>query len=180
MRLALVLLFALVCAAPAFAQDVPDWWASHVDFVSRDGGTWRTANQAADDNPETPDAFGMEWQAHDGGMRLTGRLYGLRGGEEIAQYWTYVEFWHPGENRVVIEQWHPAGLYGTGETTSLGGNRFQVEQTFWLPDGRSWREGHRNIEDGDVYDTETFDIDEEGNWLPGTPYLWTRVTSDAG
>ncbi len=180
----LILVFSFVVAACATsveaqqapAHTMPDWWVAHVDFMSRDGGVWIAPNPGNEANPEQPDAFGMHWRADNGGHVLIGRLYGIENGEETQEYWTFREFWHPGERRVILEQWGGAGVYGVGET-KMEGNRGTVEQTFWLPDGRDWKEGHRTIEDGDAYVTDQFDIDAEGNWTPNGSYTWRRAPS---
>ncbi|MGE0046492.1 MAG: hypothetical protein AB7T08_12105, partial [Hyphomonadaceae bacterium] len=80
--------------APAAAAAPPQWWADHVNFITRDGGVWVTPNAATD--AAGPDAYAMEWRTANEGRVLSGRLYGLREGREIAEYWTFREFWHPG------------------------------------------------------------------------------------
>jgi hypothetical protein len=177
LALILVLLTA-ACATPARAQQathtMPDWWIAHADFMSRGSGVWVAPNPANDADPSQPDAFAMEWRAANNGHVLIGRLYGIEAGEPLPDFWTFREFWHPGEQRVVLEQWGGPGVYGTG-TTTMEGNRAIVEQTFWLPDGRDWKEGHRTVEDGDTYVTDQFDIDAEGNWTPNGTYTWRRA-----
>lgn len=177
---ALAACFALIaCATPVEAQQqgaLPGWWTVHVDFMSRDGGTWVAPNPANESDPGQPDAFGMQWRAVSGGHALVGRLYGIEAGAETTEFWTYREFWHPGERRAILQQWGFSGVYGVGET---GGETAhdQLEQTFWLPDGRSWRDGHRVVEDGDTYVTHQFNIDDANNWTPNGSYTWTRQRS---
>lgn len=176
LALVLATAFALL-AAPAQAQSgptLPDWWVAHVDFMSRDGGTWVAPNPANESDPSQPDAFGMEWRASNQNHVLTGRLYAIENGQAQPDFWTYREFWHPGERRALLEQWGGPGVYGVGEAR-LEDNRGRVEQTFWLPDGRSWKEGHRTVEEGDVYVTDSFDIDADGNWTPNGSYTWARA-----
>jgi hypothetical protein len=56
--LALFALGLLACASPGAAEETaagpPDWWASHVDFMSRDGGAWITPNPDAANDPAAP------------------------------------------------------------------------------------------------------------------------------
>lgn len=172
-------LFVPACAsASAYAQPAgpPAWWVAHVEFVSRDGGVWVSPNPQGENDPDAPDAFAMHWRRANDGYALLGRLYGLRNGEEIAEYWTFIEFWHPGERRAVVQQWSAAGAYGVGESRWENGEGVLV-QTFWLPDGRSWREGHRNRENGDEYVTHAFDISETGEWTSKDPRVWRRSGS---
>jgi len=167
---------ALGQTTPAQPNSLPDWWKAHVDFMSRDGGTWIAPNPANDKDPSQPDAFGMEWRASNDGHLLSGRLYAIEGGQAQPDFWTYREFWHPGERKAVLEQWGGPGVYGVGETTAPERpDHGYVEQTFWLPDGRSWREGHRNREEGDTYVTDSFDIEADGSWKPNGSFTWTRV-----
>ncbi|MGD9964937.1 MAG: hypothetical protein AB7T59_00275 [Hyphomonadaceae bacterium] len=161
-------------ASTPVTATLPQWWVDHVAFISRDGGVWVTPNATTD--PNAPDAFGMEWRASNEGRVLTGRLYGLRNGQEIAEYWTFREFWHPGEQRAIVQQWGGPGLYGVGESRWENGEGV-LDQTFWLPDGRSWREGHRNRENGDAYETVAFDIDAAGVWTPKDARTWRRLQS---
>jgi hypothetical protein len=178
--LALLTLGLLACASPPVAAQptgLPNWWSAHVAFMSRDGGVWITPNPAGEDDPNAPDAYGMEWRAVAEGHGLVGRLYGVEAGREIAEYWTFREFWHPGERRVLAQQWGATGAYGVGETTSTGPDRGEIDQTFWLADGRSWRwrEGHRTREDDDVYVTEVYDISADGVWTLRNSNTWARV-----
>lgn len=152
----------------------PDWWGEHVRFMSADGGTWVTPNAKAE-KPDDPDAYAMTWTAASAGRLLNGRLYGLKDGREVAEYWTFKEFYHPGEGRVVVQQWSSWGVYGEGETTCPAPNRGQLDQTFWLADGRHWREGHRTLENGDEYVTEVYDIDADGKWSLRDSNTWKRA-----
>jgi hypothetical protein len=177
-----VCLALLACASPGAAQQqashsMPAWWVAHVDFMTRAGGVWIAPNPGNEADPAQPDAFAMQWRASNDGHVLAGRLYGIENGAETSEFWTFREFWHPGERRAVIEQWGGPGVYGVGETT-MEGNRGEVEQSFWLPDGRSWREGHRTVEDGDSYVTDQFDIDADGVWTPNGSYTWRRAPAE--
>lgn len=160
-------------------QALPEWWQEHVEFMTRDGGTWVTPNPDVTEESWSPDHYGMEWQASNNGTMLRGRLYGLRDGEIVGEYWTFAEFWHPGERTVVIEQWNSFGGYGVGETRSLGENQGEVEQTFFTVNGQSRRNGHRTVEDGDRYLTQTFAIDEDGSWTHTGGFDWNRVDMES-
>lgn len=166
-------------STPSFAQapaeTMPAWWTEHVAFMSANGGTWLAPNPPGERDPNIPDAFGMEWRSVNEGHGLIGRLYGVEAGREASEYWTFREFYHPGERRIILEQWGGPGVYGVGETTAPAPNRGQVEQTFWLPDGRSWREGHRTEENGDEYLTQAFDIGADGQWILSNSTAWRRV-----
>lgn len=178
-----ILCFWLVaCASPGATQQQstvapPAWWTAHVDFMTRGGGAWLAPNPAGESDPNAPDMFGMEWRAVNDGRGLVGRLYGVEAGRETVEFWTYREFWHPGERRILLQQWGGPGVYGVGETTSSAPNRGAVDQTFWLPDGRAWREGHRTEEEGDVYVTESYDITAAGDWQLSNSTTWRRVSN---
>ncbi len=157
------------------AAQLPAWWVDHVEFISRGGGRWLTPNPPGEHDPNVPDAFGMEWRAASNGYLLIGRLYGVENGVEATEYWTFREFWHPGEGRAIVQQWGESGAYGVGESRWENGEGL-LEQTFWLPDGRSWRTGHRNQEMGDEYLTLSFDIDAEHNWTLEDRRVWRRTS----
>lgn len=178
---AYALLGFLLWSNAASAQQthsMPAWWTAHVDFMSRHGGVWEAANPANESDPSQPDAFRMQWSASNENHVLTGRLFGVEAGQAQGDFWTFKEFWHPGERRAVLEQWGGPGVYGAGETT-MEGARGRVEQSFWLPDGRVWREGHRTLENGDEYVTDQFDIGADGSWTPNGSFVWRRVREQA-
>jgi hypothetical protein len=179
---ALSAFIVLWSSATSFAQapgsSPPDWWASHVAYMTRDGGLWRTPNPQANADANAPDAFEMEWRAVNEGTGLIGRLYGIDIDQEGVEFWTFREFWHPGERRVIFEQWGGPGVYGAGETRASAPNRGEIDQTFWLPDGRSWREGHRTVEGEDGYLTEVYDIDAAGGWTLRNASVWQRVRAN--
>lgn len=166
---------ALAGSAESARADPPAWWPAHVEFMTRGGGTWETPAPAPANGAQAPDAYGMQWKPVNDGAGLVGRLYGVRAGRETDEYWTFREFYHPGRGVVIIEQWGGSGVYGLGETTAPSANRGETDQTFWLPDGRAWREGHRTIEDGERYHTEVFDIDADGTWTRRDGNVWQRV-----
>ncbi|MCB9917077.1 MAG: hypothetical protein H6832_01580 [Planctomycetes bacterium] len=182
--LAIAAAFLVSCAtkqlalAPATAAP-PDWWREHVRFMCADGGAWITPNPQAPEAPGGPDAYGMTWTRASHGRLLTGRLYGLKEGREVAEYWTFNEYYHAGEGRVIVQQWSSWGAYGEGETTSPAPNRCQLDQTFWLADGSSRREGHRTMENGDEYETQIYDIDAEGKWSLRDSNTWRRAQRSA-
>ena len=152
----------------------PAWWRAHVAYMSEGGGQWRTPNPDASAAPNAQHEFGMEWRSVNDGRGLVGRLFGIEDGREMQEYWTFREFWHPGERRAILQQWGGPGVFGAGETLTLAPDRGQVDQTFWLPDGRSWREGHRTHEGADAYATEVYDIDAAGVWTLRTTNVWRR------
>ena len=103
------------CATPSAAQPAaaaapPAWWAAHVGYMTEGGGVWRTPNPAGANDPAQPDAFQMEWRAVNDGRGLIGRLYGIEAGRETTEFWTFREFFHPGERRVLVLQWGGPGV----------------------------------------------------------------------
>lgn len=175
--LIVALTVAMASSAACAGVAPPAWWPGHVDFMTRGGGTRVTPNPAGADDAAVPDAYGMQWTSVNDGTGMTGRLYGLEDGRETAEFWSFRAFFHPGRGVVVVEQWGGPGLYGRGETTASAPGRGETDQTFWLPDGRAWREGHRSLEDGDTYQTEVFDIGADGVWTRRDANVWQRVVS---
>lgn len=172
-RLGAACLASLLLTGPARAAP-PGWWAGHVDYISREGGTWVTPNPAAAGDPAAPDSFGMTWTATNDGYGLSGRLYGLKDGREVAEFWTFREFYHPGDGRIIFEQWGGPGAYGLGETVMTGPGAFRIDQTFWLADGRNWRERHEAAEGPGGYETRVFDIGAKGELTVQGLSLWRR------
>jgi hypothetical protein len=108
---------------------------------------------------------------------MTGRLFGIADGEVSVDYWEFREYWHPGREEVVVEQFGWGGVVGIG-TMWLEGEQTVSEQEFIAPDGRRWRAGHRSrFEGASIYVTDSFDI-KDGIWTERRSYTWSRTNVD--
>lgn len=180
MRLFVLLAAALLWLAPfvpAAAQaqaqgGIPDWFRADLAAMTRDGGRWVADNS----NPDEPwDRWVMEWTLAPDGTSMTGRLFGISDGRESEDFWQFRQFWHPAEEKAVVMQWGAGGMVGTGEMVSTGEGRGMLDQTFWTPDGRSFRVGHTWRNSGDERVTEQYDVPPgESAWRLNHVLAWRR------
>jgi hypothetical protein len=185
---ALALCATLLAAAPAspprqdaVAQDpsesaaAPAWFRANLAFTMEGGGRWVTDNAAYRSDQEPSDAYGQEWTWGLGQQSITGRLFGLRDGEEVGTFWEFRLFWHPGERRAVLQQFGADGTLLLGTVEPTGEHTHRSEQERFAPDGSRGAVGHEsvNAEDG-THVTRSFDIAADGTWTPRRSYTWHR------
>ena len=162
----------VLLAVPALGA-VPGWFQHHMEYMAAEGGRWITSNAPWVSDDEPFDAYGMEWSFSRTGTSLVGRLYGFRDGEEVATFWTFQEFWHPGENRAVVTQIGLGAQVGTGVIDSVGVNETRAVQTFYYMEGVTEQIGHLAVETDSLV-TTSFSIDEDGTWTERRRYVWHR------
>ena len=150
---------------------MPDWARAHLQGMVRGSGRWIASNAEYMSADEPADAYGMEWQWTLGQQGLRGRLFGLRNGQEIGTYWEFRTYWHPGERRLVADQYGGNGTYGTGTITHRGDDEFEVDQTFYQPDGSTFRALHRTLHEPTRHVGSSFNW-IEGEWQPRRSYTW--------
>ena len=155
----------------------PAWYLEEIALLTAGTGRWVTDNARYRSDEEPFDAYVTEWVAGFGGTTLTGRLYGLQGDEASVDFWEFRQYWHPGLQQVVVEQ------FGWGSRVGLGtawreGDVTHSRQTFYAADGSSSEQGHRSsFPDDDTHVTESFDI-EGDDWTSRRTYTWHRDTDD--
>lgn len=149
----------------------PTWFLQHIGFLTQ--GRWITDNDAYQSENEPFEQYGMEYEAGLGGLRVRGRLFGLVDGKEVATFWEFLTVWHPAENRVLAYQFGADGTYAVGPVIATGKHSHRTEQTFWRPDGSSWRTGHETEEGSDgSFVTRSYDIAADGSWQASRVYTW--------
>lgn len=157
--------------APPESAAIPDWvlvsWEQHV-------GTWVADNSAYQDDVDTVDAYATEWRWGLGNKSLVGRLYGIEDGREVATFWEFREYWHPGEGRLIAMQFSGNGTVGIGPSERTGDGAMEILQTFHSPSGHVFRVGHRSTLKGDELTTRSFDVSEDGVWTDRRTYVWHR------
>lgn len=142
-------------------------------------GAWTADNAAYQSDDEPFDAYRLEWTREAGGGFLQGRLFGLREGERVGPFWTFVQFWHPGEQRLVVQQFGAGGVVGLGAVEPDGEHVTRLVQTLWAPDGSPSQTGHRTERLGpDAHQGRSFAIGADGVWTPQRSYRWERVPDD--
>jgi hypothetical protein len=103
---------------------------------------------------------------------MTGRLFGLRDGREIATYWQFLIYWHPARQVAVILQVSASGVVGEGTIRQREGGTV-AEQEFHSMDGGSRRIRHES-EVGPMERRDRSSDWVEGSWRPGRSYTWRR------
>lgn len=171
-RLAYLLFFLCLDAA---AQP-PKWYHDYLAGLAPDTGAWIAENAAYRSDAEPSDAYGLEWHWGLGRQSVTGRLFGLIDGEETGTYWEFRIFWHPGDHRVVVQQFGSDGTFGTGILYMVGDDKERLEQTFYAPDGSANRAGHETALGPDIRSGFSFDIHPDGGWQARRQYDW-RLTA---
>ncbi|MGH9318352.1 MAG: hypothetical protein ACRD3V_00450 [Vicinamibacteria bacterium] len=137
-------------------------------------GVWTADNSRFKGADEPTDVYAIEWKWGLGRQTLTGRLYGLREGEEVGTFWEFREFWHPGEGQVLTAQFGAGGIYGVGPNEHRADGTSEMLQTFYDPSGLTTRVDHRSELNGDVHITRSFDVGADGQWTPRREYIWKR------
>ncbi len=148
-------------------SDIPEWFARHMEYLTQESGIWIADNSEYKSDSEPYEAYGIQWQWGFNKKSIKGRLYGIKEGKDIGSFWEFHTFWHPGENRVIANQYGSDGTFGTGSMTPK-----ELEQTFFNPDGSSYKSGHRSEIKGDTQHSRSFRISEHGEWVPLRFYIW--------
>ncbi|HNR78396.1 MAG TPA: hypothetical protein PKM48_14780 [Parvularculaceae bacterium] len=175
-------LFAAALAAatigfgPALAQQAPpQWYLDDIKALSAAGGRWIADNAQYKNEQEQFESYATEWRSEFDGHTMSGRLFGFKDGKETSfDFWSFRQYWHPGRNEAVVEQFGWGGALGVGPLTENDGGTMS-DQTFYNADGSVTRVGHKSrFLDENTYLTESFDI-VDGEWKPRRSYQWKRV-----
>ena len=152
---------------------LPQWYEDQIAFMTQQSGRWIADNSQYKSETEPFDAFGMEWTPGIGGKSLKGRLFALRDGQEVATFWEFRTFWHPGEKEVVILQFGGNGVVGPGTVTSEGPGKTRSVQEFFRPDGGSTKVLHESEQqEGGIRITRAYDLAPDGATIPRRTYIW--------
>ncbi|NJM53120.1 MAG: hypothetical protein HC846_06840 [Blastocatellia bacterium] len=164
---------------PRNAETVmPKWLTEHFEFLVSGKGRWVADNSKFKSEREPFDEYGMEWTWGLGKKSLKGRLFALRDKKELGTFWEFIIFWHPSQRKVIAQQFNGGGIYGEGEmkmNESEGKSVIELEQTFYGPDGASWKQRHQNIDGTDDFQGQSFNF-IEGKWSPDRIYIWKRAS----
>ena len=174
-----ILMTALALASPgtspAPAGDVPAWLREHMAAITGGTGTWRADNGSYRTEAEPFDAYLTEWRWGIGRRSMVGSLFGLQGERRVGPFWEYRLFWHPGEDRAVMQQWGADGTVGIGELHPTGAGH-RSEETLHQPDGSRVHSRHESTVEGDRWATRTF-LREGDAWRDNRSYVWERVAA---
>jgi hypothetical protein len=161
------------------AESMPKWLQDHFKYLTFGSGRWIADNAKFKSENEPFDEYGTEWTWGVGKKSIRGRLFALKEGKEVAEFWEYRVFWHPAEMRAVFEQFGAGGVFGTGEMrvvqTAECKSENNVELTFYGPDGASWKDLHKLWESPSEHTTISFDL-KEGSWQAKRRYVWKKAS----
>lgn len=152
----------------------PEWFLQEIAALTAGTGRWIADNSEYKSEQEPYDAFGTEWRASFDGTTMSGRLFGIKNGKEIGNFWEFRQYWHPERREATLEQFGWGGTIGIGKMWHEG-DTTKSDQTFYTIDGVASRSGHvSSFPDSDTYVTGSFDI-EADEWTPRRTYTWRRT-----
>lgn len=158
-------------SAAAGAQP-PEWLVDHMEHMTQGSGIWIADNSEYKSDQEPMDAYATEWKWGLGRKSITGRLYGIQDGKETGTYWEFRTFWNPVEEKVYAYQFGAGGAVAKGEATFTETGFLRIEQTFYNPDGTTAGVGHKSKDLPGIHETQSFDINEKGEWVKRRFYRW--------
>lgn len=150
------------------ASAVPTWFRTSLAELAQGSGRWIADNARHRSDGEPFDAYGIEWRWGLGKQSLTGRLFGLQEGKEVADFWEFRIYWDGAGGTGVIEQFAGHGVVGRGALVGFGDGTL-TDQTFTDAQGRQWRELHHSWFERDTHVTQSFEW-KDGAWLPKRTY----------
>lgn len=154
------------------ATPAPQWYLDDIAFLTRDGGRWAADNSQYQGDDDPFDAYVIEWKAGYA-YSMSGRLFGLKDGEETGDFWEMFQYWDPGKGEAVVTQFGFGKAVGLGRAWVEDGVSMS-EQRFYAPDGSISGIGHKaRNPDANTHVTESFDI-VDGAWKPRRTYTWKR------
>ena len=169
----LLLSVGLRAAEPATAPAsgaLPGWYQTEIDSLSQGSGRWVADNSAFRSEQEPFEQYVVEWRKASDQRGLTGRLFGISGGKESADFWSFRIYWDAAANGAVIQQFAGFGAVGIGSLVGFAGATLS-DQSFTAPDGRTWREMHHSWFEGEVHVTRSLEW-REGSWSAKRTYRW--------
>ena len=180
-KLAIGLVALLVTSAAVYSDEAeppnapPAWFLEEIATLTAGSGVWIADNAKYKSENEPYDAYGTEWRSAFNGMSMSGRLYGIIDGKEVAEFWQFRQYWHPGRKEAVVEQFGWGGTVGIGNAWHEAG-KTKSDQSFYATDGSVNRSGHvSHFADDSTHVTASFDIVDD-EWQPRRVYTWLRDT----
>jgi hypothetical protein len=152
----------------------PDWFVKHMRWLVEGSGRWTTDIAEGRGEDEPYDEYGVEWRWGLGQRSLQGRLFAIVDGIEVASFWEYRLYWHPGEGHAVLLQFGGNGTVGSGIMQARGGEGVEIDQEFFGPDGSKTRVRHETEPGGAGEQVIRVFHEEDGGWKLQRNYLWVR------
>lgn len=172
----------LILSPPALAADngapTPQWFLDDIKTLTAGSGRWIADNSAYKSEAEPFESYGVEWIAGFDGTTMSGRLFGLKDGQEVGPFWEFRQYWNPGEAKAIVAQFGWGGAVGIGPLTAGTDGATQSDQVFMTPGRPSTRTGHKSsFPSSTTHLTESFDV-VDGVWSPRRTYTWKRQPAD--
>ena len=167
----LVLNFLFLPASVSQTDAIPDWFYEELDAHI---GVWITDNAAYMSETEPIEQFGMEWKMGIGGTSIIGRLYGIKDGKEIGNYWEFREYWDPVKRQAIIQQFGYGGMIGIGPVHNLGNGNFEAFPVFMEASGNSYEQKHVNVLVGNEMKSTSYNKTSSGGWEKDRYYVWYK------
>ena len=165
------LCFSVFLITIASAQEMPEWFKDHMEYIVQGSGTWIADNSAYMNDQEKTEHYATEWEYGLGNQSIKGRLYGLINGEEVGTYWEFRTFWNPVEQKAYAYQFSGFGAVGMGEMTYENGVTI-IDQMFYYPNGTTQGSGHKSKDFSGYQEITSFTITKEGVWEKNRFYKW--------
>lgn len=151
----------------------PEWFERLLSDLVAGGDEWVADNASYRSDQEPADAYVMTWTWGPGRRSVSGRLHAVVSGERRPALWEFRQFWHPDRREARLVQYGADGTVGEGGLQRADDGSIVVEQDFWSPAGRSWRQRH--VERAEARSRESRDARwDDGAWRDGRRYVWTR------
>ncbi|MDX1517514.1 MAG: hypothetical protein R3288_11780 [Woeseiaceae bacterium] len=164
---------SLPVTAATSDREAPAWFLEEIAMLTAGDGRWTADNSEYRSADEPYDAYVTEWRASFGATTLSGRLFGLKNGEQSTDFWEFRQYWDPEAREAVVLQFGWGGRVGIGTAWQQDGRTHSL-QTFSAPDGSPHQAGHISwFEDDVTHVTESFDV-VDGAWQPRRRYEWRR------
>jgi hypothetical protein len=182
MKSTAIVLLLILCAGSVLSEEsrpqgaAPEWFLQEIATLTAGSGRWIADNSEYQSEQEPYDAYGTEWTASFDGTTMSGRLFAIKDGRETGPFWEFRQYWHPGHEEAMLEQFGWGGTLGIGTMWSEGG-KTKSDQTFYTIDGGISRSGHvSHFPGSDIHITKSFDI-EGDEWISRRTYTWHRAPS---
>ncbi len=99
----------------------------------------------------------------------------VAGSEETPTFWEFRQFWDPNTGTGRLQQHGATGIWADGTVTRMPDDTYLIDQTFWSPDGSSWRETHSETSSPTARTSKSARM-RDGVWTPGREYVWRLAT----
>jgi len=162
------------------AQDstsgIPAWF---LNDLAANVGVWTAQNGAHMSEAEPYDAYRLEWNWGIGETSIRGRMYGMKNGKKVAEFWQLHQYWDNSAQQAVVMNFGQGGTVGSGYLRPTGENETELIQTYTLADGRGWKVKHETQLTGNTFISQSFEQDPSGAWKLDRSYTFVKEQINA-